>query len=66
MLGPLLMGIIIGSTTPHVKKLVTNQPIISRMKKVGLKNFMIGTWNVGSLYRAGYFTTVISELNDID
>lgn len=30
------------------------------MKKVELKNFMIGTWNVGLLYRVGYLRTVIS------
>lgn len=30
--------------------------------KVELKDFLIGTWNVRLLYRAGHLTTVVSEL----
>lgn len=38
--------------------MVTNRPNVPRMK-VKLKNFLFGTWNVQSLYRAEH---LISEL----
>lgn len=38
-----------------------NRPNMPRMK-VELTEFLTGTWNVRSLYRAGHLTTMISEL----
>ncbi|XP_008178185.1 craniofacial development protein 2-like [Acyrthosiphon pisum] len=57
------MEVVVGLTTLHGKThIVTIQPKSPRMKYVELKDFLIGTWNVRSLYRAGHLTTVISSL----